>query len=55
MCRPDADDLPHQTWECDRCGAVNSHLDAICQWCEPEDDRRQYQRDHERDYRKHDR
>ena len=22
MCRPDADDLPHQTWECDRCGAV---------------------------------
>jgi len=49
--RPDADDLPHKTWECRRCGALNSDLDAICQWCEP--DNETWTRDHERDYRKH--
>ena len=48
----DADDLPHKTWECRRCGATNSELDAVCQWCDPEQDRADYQRDHERDYRR---
>ena len=56
MCdRPDADDLPHTEWECERCGAINSCLDGECQFCDPEQDRADYQRDHTRDYRKHDR
>lgn len=32
--RPDQDDLPHHEWKCDECGAVNSCLDAECQFCE---------------------
>jgi hypothetical protein len=45
MCRPDMDDLPHTEWTCEECNAVNSCLDAECQFCgggaeiepEPED------------------
>jgi hypothetical protein len=34
MCeRLDMDDLPHTDWKCDDCGAVNSCLDAECQYC----------------------
>lgn len=32
----DADDMPHREWTCEHCRAVNSHLDAECQFCEPE-------------------
>ena len=55
MCRPDADDLDINEWRCRRCGNVNSDLDAVCQYCDPEQDRADYARDHKRDYRKHDR
>jgi hypothetical protein len=54
MCdRPDADDLPHKTWECRRCGALNSDLAFACEWCDPEQDRADWLRDHDRDIRKH--
>jgi hypothetical protein len=31
--RPDMDDLPHTVWKCEECGALNSCLDAECQFC----------------------
>jgi hypothetical protein len=34
MTRPDADDLPHTAWVCEECQAVNSTLDADCQYCD---------------------
>lgn len=30
----DADDLPHREWKCPHCNAVNSMLDAECQFCD---------------------
>lgn len=32
--RLDADDLPHTEWICKECHAVNSALDADCQYCD---------------------
>jgi hypothetical protein len=28
------DDLPHREWRCEECGAMNSMLDADCQYCD---------------------
>lgn len=30
----DMDDRPHTEWPCQMCGAINSHLDAECQFCD---------------------
>jgi hypothetical protein len=57
MCnqRPDADDLPHTTWECEWCGTENSCLDGECQFCDGPPSQQDYAADHQIDERKHNR
>jgi hypothetical protein len=52
-CRPDADDLPARSWECQRCGCVNDEMDSECQWCDPNDWSAENAADHAHDHRKH--
>jgi hypothetical protein len=34
----DMDDLPHTEWKCEKCGAMNSCIDAECQFCDADYD-----------------